>query len=228
MANRTLVQLRDQIKAERPEIQEKPEFPALFLTRLVNDGQKYVQIQLAHLGIKQWEAIDDLTLTGGTIAEIVTVSSDLSTDCPSRLFDGKESIKSLDCTGSGGGQGIAHYVDDDVFLEHARNTYLAPVEKEPIFTRTANQLHILPSTVTSVSATYYKSTTDLSADADKTTIPENFEPFIIKKSIIEIDSILKKLENKVEAINQLSKDIKDSFAAMQMAEVKESDVMRLQ
>ena len=74
----------------------------------------------------------------------------------------------------------AKYVDDDVLVENLRNSYLAPTELEPIFSRKNNLLIIAPSTITAATAVYYKAITDLSADADLTTIPENYEEFIYR------------------------------------------------
>ena len=93
----------------------------------------------------------------------------LSTDCPSRLFEGRDAVKYIETTGVTS-NGIAKYVDDDVLVENLRNSYLAPTELEPIFSRKNNLLIIAPSTITAATAVYYKAITDLSADADLTTI----------------------------------------------------------
>lgn len=227
MANRSLLLLRDIIKAERPEIIGHSNFPELFLTRLVNDGQKYVQVQLAHLGIKQWEATDSLTLSAGTLAEKSVKTSPLATDCPSRLFEGRDAVKYVECTGVLN-SGIASYVDDDVFLELLRNSYLTPTEKEPKFTRKNNLLIIAPSTIIAAIGVYYKSVTDLSADGDLTTIPENYEDFIVKRALIDVDGILQKLGSKSEAINQLTKDIRDTYQSFGFVEAKEPNKVTLQ
>jgi hypothetical protein len=233
MANRTLLNARDLIKAERPEIRQNPDFPNPLLTRIINDAYKWTQIQLAHLGIKQWESTDSLTLSAGTIADKSTKTAPLATDCPGRLFDGRNAIKYIECSviGGGGGstdKGVAHYVDDDVFLEHLRNSYFAPTNYEPIFTRKGNLIHIAPSTIDTAVAYYYKAVTELSSDSDTFSIPENFEEYIIKRSLVEIDAINKKIQDKAEALNDLSKDIKDSFNAVEFAKADESDAMRLQ
>ena len=227
MANRSLIQFQDIIKAERPEIIGHSNFPELFLTRLVNDGQKYVQVQLAHLGIKQWETQDVLTLTSSTVGEQNVKISSLSTDCPSRLFEGRDAIKYIECVGVTK-QGIAKYVDDDVFLDLIRNQYLSPTEKEPKFTRKNNILIIAPSTITTAMAVYYKSVTDLSADGDLTTIPENYEDFIVKRVLIDIDGILQKLGNKSDAVNQLTKDIRDTYQSFGFIKSEEPSKVTLQ
>lgn len=227
MANRTLKQLSDLMRVERPEIRSNPDFPQAVITRLVNDAQKFVQVQLAHLGIKQWEATDSLTLSSGTLAGSNVKTAPLATDCPSRLFEGRDAIKYIETTGVED-NGIAHYVDDDVFLDNLRNTYLGPTELEPIFTRKNNLLLVAPSSITAATAVYYKSVTDLGADSDATTIPENYEEFIVKRALIEVDSVLQKLNNKVEAINQLSKDIKDSFNSFGFVKMEEPTNVKLQ
>lgn len=227
MAKRTLIQYLDLLKVERPEIKSNPNFPKAVLIRLVNDGYKFVQVQLAHLGIKQWEATDSLTLSSGTLANQSVKTADLSSDCPGRLFEGRDAIKYIETTGVTY-NGIARYVDDDIVIDHLRNTFLAPTEYEPIFSRKNNILYISPSTITAGTAVYYKTVTDLSADSDATTVPENYEDFIIKKALIEIDAILEKLQSKIEAINQLTKDIKETFNSFAFVKQEEPSNVKLQ
>lgn len=227
MANRTLINFIDLIRVERPEIRANADFPKAVIVRLINDAQKFVQVQLAHLGIKQWEATDSLTLSSGTLAGSNVKTAPLATDCPSRLFEGRDAVKYIETTGVSN-NGIARYVDDDLFIENLRNSYLVPTESEPIFTRKNNLLCLAPSTITAATAVYYKSITDLSSDSDTTSIPENYEEFIVKRALIEVDSILEKLQNKVEAINQLSKDIKDSFQSFGFVKMEEPTNVKLQ
>lgn len=226
MANRTLINFIDLIKVERPEIRANNNFPKSVLIRLINDAQKYVQVQLAHLGIKQWEATDSLTLSSGTLASQNVKTANLNTDCPSRLFDDKSSIKYIETTGATY-NGIAKYIDDDALIEKLRNSYTAPTELEPVFSRKNNLLYIAPSTITAGTAVYYKAVTDLASDSDTTTIPENYEEFIVKRVLIEIDGMLEKLNNKIEAINQLTKDIKDIFVSSSFIKVEEPTEVKL-
>lgn len=227
MANRTLINFIDLIRVERPEIRANADFPKAVIVRLINDAQKFVQVQLAHLGIKQWEATDSLTLSSGTLAGSNVKTANLSTDCPSRLFEGRDAIKYIETTGVSN-NGIAKYVDDDILIENLRNGLLAPTELEPIFSRKNNLLYIAPSSITAGTAVYYKALTDLSSDSDATSIPENYEDFIVKRVLIEVDSILEKLNNKIEAINQLTSDIKNSFQAFGITEQKEPTMAKLQ
>lgn len=227
MASRTLKMFSDLIKVERPEIRSNPDFPQAVITRLVNDAQKFVQVQLAHLGIKQWEATDSLTLSSATLASASVKTAPLATDCPGRLFEGRDAIKYIETTGVED-NGVAKYVDDDILIENLRNTYLAPTELEPIFSRKNNLILIAPASITAATAVYYKSVTDLGTDNDATTIPENYEEFIVKRVLIEVDGILQKLNNKVEAINQLTKDIRDSFQSFGFVKADEPTTAKLQ
>lgn len=227
MANRTLINFIDLIRVERPEIRANADFPKAVIVRLINDAQKFVQVQLAHLGIKQWEATDSLTLSSGTLAGSNVKTAPLATDCPSRLFEGRDAVKYIETTGVSN-NGIARYIDDDLFIENLRNSYLVPTESEPIFTRKNNLLCLAPSTITAATAVYYKSITDLSSDSDTTSIPENYEEFIVKRALIEVDSILEKLQNKVETIAQLEKDIKDSFQSFGFVKMEEPTNVKLQ
>ena len=227
MANRTLINFIDLVRVERPDTRGNPNFPKAVITRLINDAQKYVQVQLAHLGVKQWEATDSLTLSSGTLGGQNVKTANLSTDCPSRLFEGRDAIKYIETTGVTY-NGVAKYVDDDILIENLRNGLLAPTELEPIFSRKNNLIYIAPSTITAGTAVYYKAVTDLASDSDATTIPENYEDFIVKRVLIEVDSILEKLNNKIEAINQLSKDIKDSFQSFGLVNQIEPTNAKLQ
>jgi hypothetical protein len=221
----TLLQFRDQLKAKRPEIKGNSNFPDAWLTRLVNDSQRFVQVNLAHLGIKKWEATDALTLSAGAHAEQTVKTANLATDCPNRLFDGKDAIKHIECgTTSGGGNvlyGIAKYIDDDLFSEQLRNTYLAPTLSQPVFTRINNLIYLAPSTITLATASYYKAITELSADGDLTAIPEVFEEFIVKKALTEIDEILGKINEKQVLVNELTSDIRKTFESMGLAKADE-------
>ena len=213
----TLVQLRDEIKFKRKEIQGDPDFPDAVLNRYVNESQRYVQTQLANLGIKQWESSDSLTLSSGSLADKTLQTADLSSDCPNRLFDDKNAIKFIICSNSGGSatdKGIARYIDDDRFLELVRNSYSAPTITQPAFTRISNTLYISPSTVDTAVAHYYKVLADLASDSTETGIPLAYEEFIVKRALIGIDEQLNRINNKDEKIAQLTQDLKNTFMSL--------------
>ena len=52
--------------------------------------------------------------------------------------------------------------------------------------------------------------------------------FIIKKALIEIDAILEKLQSKIEAINQLTNDIKETFNSFAFVKQEEPSNVKLQ
>lgn len=219
MAKRTLISYIDLLKIERPQIKGHKDFPRLILNRIVNDAYKYIQIQLAHLGIKQWEATDVLTLSSGTLASQSVKTADLSTDCPNRLFENNDVIKYIETTGVTY-NGIATFIEDSDFVNMLRNPYKSPTEYEPKFTRKNNLILISPSTITAGTAVYYKTVTDLSADADATTVPENYEDFIIKKALIDIDAILENIQVKEEVMNELNNNIQKTFQAFEFIKVE--------
>jgi len=212
----TLLNLRDQIKFKRPEIQGNPSFVDAVLTQYINEGQRYVQTQLVNLGVKQWEASDSLTLSAGTFAEQIVKTANLATDCPNRLFDDKNAIKFIMCSTAGDSSnlGQAKYIDDNKFLELIRNSYLTPTMKQPAFTRMSNMLYISPSTVDTATAHYYKALADLTTDTSTAGVPIAFEEFIVKRALIGVDEQLKKLNDKEEKISQLSKDIASTFQSL--------------
>lgn len=204
----TLLQIRDQIIIDAG-IEGNPKFPSLRLNRLVNLAQRRVQTQLNGLGMRKWESSDSLTLSAGTFNNVNIKTAPLSTDCPNML-ESPNSIIFIECTGVSS-SGLAYEIDKDRFAEQLANTYLAPVEKQPIFMRLAQKIYIAPATVATATAYYYKAVTDLSADADATEIPLEFEEFIIKNVIIEIDYVLGKIADKNSAQNQLSNEIAQAY-----------------
>ena len=219
MANATLLELKDLVKAKRPETMDNPSFLGGFIDELINQAQRFVQLNLAHLGIKEWETTDVLSLSSGTLAEKNVKTAPLSTDCPNRLFDDERAIKYLDCKGATNGnfEGFAFYVDDEVFLRRLRNSFQVPTLLEPIFTRHNQLILIAPSTVISAIAHYYKQVADMTTDAANTQIPEMYEEHIVKRVLVDIDDILGKLQNKQMDLQQLTTDLQQSFQSQEIA-----------
>ena len=219
MANATLLELKDLVKAKRPETMDNPSFLGGFIDELINQAQRFVQLNLAHLGIKEWETTDVLSLSSGTLAEKTVKTAPLSTDCPNRLFDDERAIKYLDCAGppNTNYQGFAFYIDDEIFLNRLRNSLLVPTLVEPIFTRHNQLLVIAPSTITSATAHYYKQVTDMTTDATKTEIPEMYEEHIVKRVLVDVDDVLGKLQNKQASLQQLTADLQQSFQSQELA-----------
>lgn len=204
----TLLQLKDQIIIDSG-IEGNPKFPSLRLTRLINLAQRKVQTQLNGLGMRKWENSDSLTLSPGTFNIVGIKTSSLSTDFPN-MIESPNSIIFIECTGVSN-SGLAYEVDKDRFAEQLANTYLAPTEKQPIFMRLAQKVYIAPSTITSATAYYYKNITDLSADSDITEMPAEFEEYIVKNVIIDIEYILGKLADKSGAQNQLANEVSQAY-----------------
>jgi hypothetical protein len=204
----TLKNLRDQIIIDSG-IEGNPKFPPLRLNRIINLAQRYVQTQLNGLGIKKWEAKDALTLTPDTFIGVAVKTANLSTDCPNML-ESPASIIFIE-TSYNDSYGIAYEIDIKQFEEQILNSYLQPTPNKPIFMRLANKIYIAPNSITSASAYYYKAVTDLANDTDTTEIPLEFEEYIIKRSVMEIDSINGKLQDKQLALQQLDAELRGSY-----------------
>lgn len=206
----TLLQLRDQVIIDAG-IANNPNFPTLRLNRLVNLAQRYVQAQLNGLGMKKWEAkITIGTPSSGSFGGGTNNVKTFAVTALTNMLESPNSIKFIQTTGATSNS-IAYPVDDNVFLEQIENSYLAPTEKKPIFTRLAGTVLLSPSTITGGDAYYYKAITDLSADADTSEIPLEFEEFVIKKVVMDIQEILGLLQDKELKARQLEKDLSDVY-----------------
>ena len=207
----TLLQIRDQITLDAG-VSGNPLFPTARLNRMINLAQRYVQTNLNGLGMKKWEASDALSITYAAtgFAGNAVMKSNLSTDCPNML-ESPNSIIFIETTTDTQDYGLAYEVDVKSFQEQILNTYLTPTGKKPAFMRLANFVYLAPSTIVSATAYYYKAVTDLSSDSATTEIPIEFEDFIIKKVVLDIDDILGKLQDKELANQQLEKDIRNTY-----------------
>lgn len=229
----TLKQLRDQIIIDAG-ISGQPLFPTTRLDRMINLAQRYVQTNLNGLGMKKWEASDSLTLTAtprGFAGHDVEIAN-LSTDCPNML-ESPNSIIFIQTVDDANNYGIAYEIDVKSFQEQLENTYLAPTLAKPAFMRLANKLFIAPYSVESAIAYYYKAVTDLSSDSSTTEIPLEFEDFIIKKVVLDIDDILGKSQDKEAAQRSLEKDIQATYEKFlgkqnELNRIKINDKVKLQ
>lgn len=229
----TLKQLRDQIIIDAG-ISGQPLFPTTRLDRMINLAQRYVQTNLNGLGMKKWEASDSLTLTAtprGFAGHDVEIAN-LSTDCPNML-ESPNSIIFIQTEDDAGACGLAYEIDVKSFQEQLENTYLAPTLAKPVFMRLANKLFIAPYSVDSAIAYYYKAVTDLSSDSSTTEIPLEFEDFIIKKVVLDIDDILGKSQDKELAQRSLEKDIQATYEKFlgkqnELNRIKINDKVKLQ
>lgn len=221
----TLTTIRDRIILDA-EIENNPLFPPSRLLVLINEAQKYVQSQLIGLGFKKWlkssTAITPTATTfNGTSIKRFPMSS------ISDLLEGTK-IKYIACN-DGSNYGMAYEVNDDKLKEHLRNSLLSPTVKYPIFSRIDQYVYLAPSDITQATVYYHGIITDLAADDDETLIPSEYIELLIKRVLLEIDSIMGRLNDKAEAINQLNKEIADIYKNMQIQRVEESrDEAKLQ
>ena len=217
MANATRAEIRDLIRVKRPELLSNTNFPNSVIDELINQAQRFVQLNLAHLGIKQWEAVDTLTLSSGAFMGTIVKTAPLSTDCPNRLFDDERAIKYIQVNDVSIVYGQAFYVDDEEFFEQIVNTFLLPVITKPIYTRHNQLILISPVTVTLAIAHYYKQVEDMTTDTAETEIPEMYEEHIVRRVLVDIDDILGKPQNKQMNLQQLTTDLQQSFQSQELA-----------
>lgn len=204
-----LSELRDQVILDAG-IAGNPNFPTPRLNRIINLAQLFVQRQLNALGMKKWEKSGSLSLSSGNFAG----NSLKAASIPSDLLESPKSIKFIEVD-DGSTASIAYEVDPDVMEEQLENSYLAPTISKPVFMRLANNIYMAPNTITSATAYYYKVIPTLSNDTDTTEIPVEYEEYIIKRAVMEIDSMLGKLQDKQVALADLQRDIAASFQSME-------------
>lgn len=211
MASATLTQLKDQIIIDAG-IEGNNEFPHARLVRMINLAQKYVQLRIIKLGVKKWEKKSAvITPDSGTYVGNNVKTISISTSLPD-LLEGMFSIRKIEVDDSSD-YGEADQVDEDKFLPQVKNTYFQPslANNEAVFMRLSGLIYLFPDTITSAYVHYYKTVPDLSSGTDVTEIPVEYEEFIIKRARIEIDSILGKINEKQNALNNLDAEIKEAF-----------------
>ena len=218
----TLVQIRDLIKANTG-IKEDPNFTNPLLNRWINDAQRNIQLKLFHLGFREFKSSDSLTLSSGTLGDKSVKTSPLSTDCPNRMGV-PNWLLYVECSiaaGSATDKGLAYPVSDRVFLEHLRNTFLAPTSNEPLCSIINDKIYISPSTIDTATAHYYKETTDMASDAGTVDLPESFVHFLARLVELRIEDRKGKLQDKESKMRELDKDLSDALQSLQIQKVED-------
>ena len=209
----TLTQLRKQIEIDAGVIADA-KFPRVRLLRIINLAQRFVQTQLGGLGFQKWVVTQTVT-AGLTAAKFSSGTNNVkkiaidATYFPN-LLEFPKSIKFIEVN-DGTNYGEAFEVDEDEFGYSLRNVFLQPSVKDAKFMRLAGSVWLAPVGITVATAYYYKAITDLSADADTTAIPLEFEDQLIKRAVAEIDGINGKLADKQNLLNEISKEIADAY-----------------
>lgn len=209
----TLLQLRDQI-IKSAGIQGFAEFPTVYLNRLINLAQRYVQTELNGLGMKKWEKEQAVT-AGLTAAAFGSSTNNVktviigSTYFPN-MIESPKSIKFI-MVNDVSNYGIAYEVGEERFFAIISNTYSTPSVKEAVFMRLAGKVYLAPTGITAAIAFYYQVITDLASDGDITEIPLEFEEYIIKKVVAEINFELGKIQDKQLAENQIRSEIQVAY-----------------
>lgn len=225
----TLLQLRDLIKANTG-IKEDPNFTNALLNRWINDAQRDIQLKLFYLGYTEFVGSDSLTLSSGTLGDKSIKTSPLSTDVPNRMGVPNWLI-SVNCSVAVGGatdKGLAYPVSNRVFLEHIRNTFLAPTNYQPLCTILDDKIYISPSTIDTATAFYYKETTDMASDAGTLDLPEAFAYFVTRLVELRVEDRKGKLADKQAAMAELDNDLAKALQSLQIMKVQEPNTVSLQ
>ena len=207
----TLTNLIEQIRADY-NLWNDENFSNSRLIPMINRAQRDVQTKLGVLGLEKFESVSSALppIAGTFIGNNIKIIKINSTNLPNFL-EKPDSIRFLDCN-DGTNYG---YTDKPItpgkFRDHLLNSYLSATAKEPECMRLDNSIYVAPSTITSVLVHYYSLVIDLSAYNDPTAIPDEFIIYIVKLVGIEIESIQGKLQNKQLAIQELDKNIQDSY-----------------
>ena len=212
----TLLNFKDQIKSDASIVGDK-NFPDLLLTRYINLASRYVQSQLPEL-LKKWESSINCALTASLFSGINVKTFNLSTAIPS-LAEGKNAVRFIEVS-DGVRFGVAYPIEDTLFYEEIRNSFLSPTIRQPKFSRMENTVVISPASVTTALTHYYRVVTDLVADTDVSEIPEIYDEMIIKAVLINISAVQKNIQVEQTEIQALDKTINDTF---QKYAIKESE-----
>lgn len=204
----SLLNLREQIKLDY-KISGDADFPAARLNLLINQAQRFVQMQLNGLGIKRWET--SISFTGGTLpaAAFLSTANNVKSVPISSLTNLAESPNAIRFIQTVGGTtwNQAKEVNEAFVNEHLGNSLNTPSLADSIFWRSDGTVYIAPSTVTTAIIHFYKVVTDLSGDSDATEIPVEFTEHIVKRAGIDIETIRGNIQDKENEIVGLSNSI---------------------
>ena len=207
----TLLNLVEQIRTDY-NLWNDEFFPNTRLIPMINLAQRDVQTKLGVLGLDKFESAsgsltpDAATFLGNNVKSITINSTNLP-----NFLERSDSIRFVECS-DGTNYGFTDKpVTSGKFKDHLLNSFLSPTVSEPECIRLDNKIYLAPSTITSAIVHYYSLVTDLSAYNDPTAIPDDFAGYIVKLVGIEIESIQGKLQDKQLAIQELDKNISDSF-----------------
>ncbi len=200
----TLVQLRDEIYADIPQILGHEKFPQARINRYINEGQWFVQVELNGLGMKKWEKTGSLTLAPATIAGLSVQQAAVPPD----LLESPTSIMMIDCgTGIAPGPGI----EMRQIVANWGNSFMVPTSAQPAFCRAANMINIFPATISAATAYYLGALVALVADTDPCQIPTEFEKFVIEHAESSVRRSLGTLQDMKVAEAEIAKNIEEQY-----------------
>jgi len=201
----TLKEMRDQVKLDG-DVLSAPEFPDARLNNIINQAQKFVQIELNGLGMKKWESIGSGAVNPIQFGGFSMVYSDVPTD----MLESPKSIIQVE-VGDGGNSGIAKEVGQTNLYDILSNTFLVPTIAQPVFARIDNKIYFSPNTISVAQYHYYKRATDLSGDTDVSEIPDEFTEYIIRRSVSQVEKALGKTQESLAKENDLRNDIAGAY-----------------
>lgn len=147
------------------------------------------------------------TLSSGTLGSITVKYGTV----PSDLMESPNSLILLDCVGATNNGTTKKEYNVGEFEDACGNSYTAPTEKQPAYTRLANKIYLFPSTITSATVYYYGSIADLVNDSDTSNIPTEFEEYVIKKVVAEIQAAQGVIKDLNAADQAIAQSITDTF-----------------
>lgn len=202
----TLEQYRDLISIGA-HVEGHQDWPFIRLNLIVNQALKFVQSKLNGLGYKKWEKSASLSLSSSTIGAITTKRAAIPTD----LLESPRGIKMLDCTDGTDTGSTNRELEPERFEEVCANSFEAPTVKQAAYTRLNNYVHISPSTITGATIHYQATLAELSADADTSTLPVEFEMYVVQKGINDVRAILDPSVDMSVLDAMISKSINSTF-----------------
>lgn len=181
----TLKQYRELISIGA-HVEGHQDWPFIRLNLIVNQSLKFVQSKINGLGYKKWEKNAALSLSSSTIGAITTKRAAIPTD----LLESPRGIKMLSCTGATNNGSTNRELDPERFEEVCSNSFEAPTERQAAYTRLDNYIHLYPSSITGATIHYFAVLAELSADADTSTLPVEFEMYVVQKGINDVKAIM--------------------------------------
>lgn len=202
----TLAQYRDLISIGA-HVEGHQDWPVIRLNLIVNQALKFVQSKLNGLGYKKWEKSGALSLSSSTIGAITTKRAAIPTD----LLESPRAIKMLDCTDGSSTGSTNRELEAERFEEVCSNSFEAPTARQSAYTRLNNYVHIYPASITGATIHYFAVLAELSSDSDTSTLPVEFEMYVVQKGINDVRAIMDPTLDQSQLDAMISRAIGSTF-----------------